>query len=333
MRMCRRFIASMLIVSLCIAAAACSSERSADGTLADDLPPDAAADTVFTPSGRTAPKVEAAVTADGEVTLSWDSDPELYYEVSRTDDCTGSRTVLIVCAPGDASVYTDTDPAADFSRTYAVTPYESTDAIEAETAAAPAGTVTARNGFVLDGGYLSFYENGAAVKNTDIGSLHFDRSGVYTCGDKALDELIARDIRELTQPQMTPTEKLHALYVHLMDRNFYNYGAESYVSKDEVGWETEYAEKFMSTGLGSCFSYAALTMLYARALGFEAEAVIGECYQGLEWIWHCWTEVTLDGETYICDAEMEGIYAPNHDVNWDLFMVTGEESPITYVPW
>ena len=52
-----------------------------------------------------------------------------------------------------------------------------------------------------------------------------------------------------------------------------------------------------------------------------------------DWVWHCWTEINLDGEIYVCDAEMEGIYGKNHDVSWDLFMVTHEEAPIEYVPW
>ena len=322
--MFRRFIAVMLIISLCIAAAACGSDHSAA---------DISEDSAFSPAGKKAPKLEAEVSSNGTVTLTWEGEPELYYELSRADDFTGTSTVLSFCEPGAPCEYTDTDAEADFSRTYTVIPYESPEAKEAETSAAPAGTVSVCNGFVLSGGYLCYYENGSAVKNTDIGSLHFDRSGVYTCGDKELDELIAQDIRQFTQPQMTPTEKLNALYVHLMDKAFYNYGAEPYVDKDEVGWETEYVKKFMDTGLGSCFSYAALTMFYARALGMEAYTVIGECYTNIDWVWHCWTEINLDGEIYVCDAEMEGIYAKNHDVSWDLFMVTHEEAPIEYVPW
>ena len=46
---------------------------------------------------------------------------------------------------------------------------------------------------------------------------------------------------------------------------------------------------------------------------------------------HAWTEVTLDGVTYFCDPEMEGVFSRKREYGWDLFMKQyGDEGPTDY---
>ena len=68
--------------------------------------------------------------------------------------------------------------------------------------------------------------------------------------------------------------------------------------------------------------------MIARHLGFEAYGRSGNCttHPGNN-PKHGWTEVILDGVTYICDAEMEGVFSVNRKLGWDLFMEEKDTTP------
>lgn len=326
----KRMTAALLALLLCFSSAACGKTTPSSGHADANTAP-VEPDGEESPRTYPAPEISYTFAAPGTVTLTWTSSEELYYEVAYLDDFTGKRHVLALLEPGDTPSFTDAR-SEHFSGIYTVTPYVSLEAKAAEDNAAAAGELPLRNGLINTDGYLYYYVNCEPAKNAEINGLSFDENGRYSCGDEELDEMIAERICTYTTPDMAPVDRLYALYVHIMDKEFFNYGAEPHVFPGTEGWETEYTKKFLQTGLGSCYSYAALTMLFARALGLESSTAIGDCYQHINWVWHCWTTVILDGETYICDAEMEGIFAPNHGANWDLFMVPIDDTPIVYVP-
>ena len=323
-------LAALLALLLCFSAAACgkgdaSEEEAAAPSAADDAQDKSTADF-------SSPEVTAEFAAPNRINLAWTGDSSLYYEVAYLDEFSGTRHVLALIEPGNDLCFADTADKESFSRIYTVTPFESLENKAASLSAAEPGTLHLRNGFVNTDGYLYYYVNFEPAENVTANGITFGENGRYSCGDEELDAMIAERICTYTTPDMDPVDRLYALYVHIMDKEFFNYGAEPYVSPGTEGWETEYTKKFLQTGLGSCYSYAALTMLFARALGIESSTVIGDCYQHINWVWHCWTTVILDGETYICDAEMESVFAPNHDAHWDLFMVPIDDTPIDYVP-
>ena len=324
----KRLMAGFLSLSCCITVSAC-------GTVQEDAPlPETPTPVLSVFSEEADEKHDVAFTAcvseDAAVTLTWDGDPALLYEVMRTVHATGITRSAGLVHPGDAFLVTDSFADLSISCTYQLIPYADASARAKNEPCGEISEITLQHGFLLEDGYLRYYDHSEPVKNTDINGLHFDRKGYYTCGDKALDEMIANLITELTTPEMSRKTKLNVLYDYLTDRSRFKYGAARFITEDITDWETDSAKAFLEDGIGNCFSYSAAVMLFARALGFEARTVIGQCTQLYELVDHCWTEVVIDGKVYLCDAEMEAIYAPNHHVVWDLFLQEYGQTPTTY---
>lgn len=330
MRQFKRFTAALAAASLCLSAAACGTgntdapEEGGSGISVQDP----ASGTVYDP-----PKLSADVADDGTVTLVWEGDGSLCYEVSYTDSVTGKRTVCASAEPGDPHSLTLPSETEDFSRIYTVTPFESWEDRLDSHPAAPAAELHLRSGLLLEEGRLRCYRDNETLKSTWENGLYFDRKGCYTCGNKELDEHITSLITRLSTPEMTRLQVFDALYHHIANEENYYYEAVRFISFGTEDWEVDSALAFFEKGYGNCFSFSAATMLCARAVGLESSTVIGSCYQLYEWVDHCWTEVVLDGTTYLCDAEMEGIYAPNHLVEWDLFMKEYDTTPTIYQIW
>ena len=74
------------------------------------------------------------------------------------------------------------------------------------------------------------------------------------------------------------------------------------------------------TGRGNCYCYAGMFWSLARGLGYNATAYSGT--MGNQNQPHAWTEITLDGEVYICDPEIEMNY-------WWLAGLNGDNSMYT----
>ena len=52
----------------------------------------------------------------------------------------------------------------------------------------------------------------------------------------------------------------------------------------------------------------------------QAYGVMGQCYQTYMWVAHGWCEVEYEGQEYLVDAEMEGVFAAELGWEWDQFM-------------
>lgn len=182
------------------------------------------------------------------------------------------------------------------------------------------------DGFALIDGDLYYYQSNYAVTDTTIGVWTFGPDGRYTCGDAELDGTIRQLIMTETDDSMSLTERFETLYSWVM-ANF-KYLRRDYVDKGASGWEARWAKAALESNRGNCFSYAAAVTMIARHLGFEAYGRSGNCttHPGNN-PKHGWTEVILDGVTYICDAEMEGVFSVNRKLGWDLFMEEKDTTP------
>ena len=123
-------------------------------------------------------------------------------------------------------------------------------------------------------------------------------------------------------------EKFEALYDWVVDNC--SYRAIENIAADSVDWEPEAALDLFTRQSGNCFSYAAAVAMLGRNLGLDTRGVIGDCYQTYMWVYHGWTEVNYAGKLYVCDAEMEGVFAPNREWTWDLFMKEYGTTPTEY---
>ena len=112
----------------------------------------------------------------------------------------------------------------------------------------------------------------------------------------------------------------------------YSYIAEfRYISGSKYpsgNWSVGFAKEMLYNNGGNCYRYAALMEWMAKALGYEAKAIAGYIPAMLGgYSPHGWTEIYIDGNTYICDAESYYEYPTR-----DFFLKTYENAPIAYEP-
>ena len=177
--------------------------------------------------------------------------------------------------------------------------------------------------FNVDGWLYYVGEQGAFVRNTEVGELAFDADGRYTSGDAELDAMVANILAGIL------AENPDAERIDLLRRAFeYSRDSFSYLRRSsyyfgQTGWEIEDAKKMISTGRGNCYSYAAVFWALARGLGYEAIAISGTMTASDQP--HSWVEIFFDGTPYIFDPEMEMVYRTERDIfDKDMFMVTYE---------
>ena len=181
-----------------------------------------------------------------------------------------------------------------------------------------------RHGFFFIGPELRcIKDNGSPAIDEEIDNLYFDKNGVYSSGDAALDELVRAKLDELVDPEtMSRDEMLEILYNAVLHDSFY-LGGDKYAI-GETGWETAKAYQMLTVGKGNCYAYAATFWAYARAIGCDAV-----CYSGTVGTSknpHAWVEIELDGTTYIFDPtlEYETWYGPGTHTYEYFFMKTYE---------
>lgn len=91
-------------------------------------------------------------------------------------------------------------------------------------------------------------------------------------------------------------------------------------------WTIPYALEMIHYGSGNCYRYAALFKWCAIALGYSANAISGQVPATRGGLTpHGWVEVYLNGQTYVCDPDLE------HELpgyNW--YMTTYADAPVDY---
>lgn len=162
--------------------------------------------------------------------------------------------------------------------------------------------------------YAQFYFNG---NSSPFGTIVFEVSEAEiwrVSGDAVLDSYLRSVIDRYGTDLYT----------------LYNYVASyRYIegSKWPTGnWSIPFAKEMYQNGGGNCYRYAALFCWLAKAAGYDAGVVAGSCpRRGGGTTAHGWTEIYMNGQTYICDPDMQ------HEVpsrNW--YMRTYSSAPMNY---
>jgi len=155
------------------------------------------------------------------------------------------------------------------------------------------------------GGALRFYLTGDTVTGVSIardGYQKDDNSAVIPTGtgNEELDKAIGDILSQIIKPGMSGEEKLKAVYNHMLD-----YGWRP-MNVDLTGGYTdqkiaELALYLVRNGKGSCEHIACLEVELIRALGYEAEPVIGQRTAHGVFVSHHWARVYIDGVGYNFD--------------------------------
>ena len=185
--------------------------------------------------------------------------------------------------------------------------------------AAVSVTMPAYEGFFHDeDGALYCYQDNQLVRDQEIGYLYFDKSGRYTWGDEALDLYLREVTAACIDDSMTQVEQFHAVYDWVIENC--SYVAMQYLEAGSKGWEPDLALYMFEHLEGNCYYYAAIVTMLGRNVGMQAYGVMGQCHQTYMWVAHGWCEVEYEGQEYLVDAEMEGVFAADEGWEWDQFM-------------
>lgn len=162
---------------------------------------------------------------------------------------------------------------------------------------------------------------GSALVNESYGSFDFGSDGVITFGNDELDAIVQEKLRDLIDPEtMSREEMLKTLYnfvtykLSYLRGNFYEIG--------ETGWERDEALHMLTAGKGNCYSFAAAFWALGRSIGYDVVCYSGTV--GINFGKHGWTEIEIDGTTYIFDPALENEEHFTMHRFTDLYMKTYE---------
>lgn len=183
-----------------------------------------------------------------------------------------------------------------------------------EVTAEPCGLA---DGFYIFGGnlYCVNGETGQFRKNETVGVYDFGGDGQYTTGSEELDAAFDEVMDEYFTDDIIGLDRLRLVYNYVRDN--FTYQVRAHVERGATGWELEYALPTMRTHRGNCYSFASVFMYLARRSGFPAIAYSGAV--GIYVADHAFNEITIDGNTYIFDPELEYSGSYNHQ---SFFMIT-----------
>lgn len=150
--------------------------------------------------------------------------------------------------------------------------------------------------YKVDGG-------GHWVRNATDGVLKFDNNGRYTTGNAALDSQLTALVKANTVSSDTLLNNYRRLYRYVV--NHCNYRGGSYLLDGQTGWEPSLALEMAKNKKGNCYRFAALTTMLARKMGYQATGISGYINTGSGFVPHGWTEIRLDGKTWLCDSEIQ----------------------------
>lgn len=158
-----------------------------------------------------------------------------------------------------------------------------------------------------------------------------------------LDNKIANIINSVTNSSMTNNQKLYAVFKYIMDHSEYGITFYSLVLNDVVdqyhytyfdGNIVTLAEEILETGHGVCDHYAALFVVMARRLGFDAYWVAGSVKKaGGGTTGHAWANILVNGTYYVFDPqiadrrpEQEKYYYGKTDQEINIYTYNNRES-------
>lgn len=106
---------------------------------------------------------------------------------------------------------------------------------------------------------------------------------------------IDKKAKKITSKDKTDREKAKSIY-NWIGRNIkYDYN-KAYVVMNKNDVKNSGAISAFNEGEGICFDYACLYVAMCRAVGLDVRIVMGDAYNGEEYISHAWNEVYLKDE-------------------------------------
>ncbi len=134
------------------------------------------------------------------------------------------------------------------------------------------------------------------------------------------EKILIKHLDKIIDDDMSNYEKAKACYDYIINNTYYSYG----------GWGNA-IESVLENGFGTCTEYSYVYMAMMRYLGFNAKTVDGSTAMAAGgYGYHMWTEVKLNGTTYVFDPQVEDDMS-NGKINYYRFCKTYSEVSGSYI--
>lgn len=134
------------------------------------------------------------------------------------------------------------------------------------------------------------------------------------------EKILKKHLNKIIDDDMSNYEKAKACYDYIINNTYYAYG----------GWGNA-IESVLENGYGTCTEYSYVYMAMMRYLGFDAKTVDGSTAMAAGgYGYHMWTEVNLNGNTYVFDPQVEDDMS-NGKINYYRFCKTYSEVSGSYI--
>lgn len=131
---------------------------------------------------------------------------------------------------------------------------------------------------------------------------------------------IDKKAKEITREDKTDREKAKSIYNWIGHNIKYDYN-KAYVVMNKNDVKNSGAISAFNEGKGICFDYACLYVSMCRAINLDVRIVMGDAYNGEEYISHAWNEVYLKDEAKWIKVDptfyIAGNYFDNEDFDKD----------------
>jgi glucan-binding YG repeat protein len=172
-------------------------------------------------------------------------------------------------------------------------------------------------GWFTNGGYEYYQTVKEGIHKNDV--VKYKTGNVYYWlndkGQKYDDELTRYFVKiwvDRSKESMTRSEKLWAFYYYFAEgwNSRFSYDSEKYALEDwyarRDGFSKSTSKKFalemLQSRKGDCYRWALCFGYMVRMLGYDAYIVSGTLGPTVH---HGWTEIHMDGKTYVCDPEVQ----------------------------
>lgn len=109
------------------------------------------------------------------------------------------------------------------------------------------------------------------------------------------EKILKKHLNKIIDDDMSNYKKAKVCYDYLINNTHYAYG----------GWGNA-IESVLENGYGTCTEYSYVYMAMMKYLGFKAKTVDGSTAMAAGgYGYHMWTEVKLNGNTYVFDPQVE----------------------------
>lgn len=208
----------------------------------------------------------------GQITVKWKKISGVTgYEVYRSSDAKGKFTCTASIKPAGTVAYTNKKLGEAKTYYFKVRAYKTVD------------------------GKRVYSPFSAVKKKKTLNGLEWRVDQVYKAATKKLKS-------------KSKIKRLRACYDYMINGHF-GYTRRGMVARGAKGWQARYAEQFLKDKTGNCFGWAATFYYLAKKCGYEPRIYSGSChYRNGNTGRHGWTEITINGRSYIFDPEMHWSY-------------------------